>query len=80
MSTITLEEIQRNPKGLLERVRSGETLLLTENDQALAEIKPLIHKAKVPRPYGLSKGEFVVPDDFDDPLPDEFYDLFEGKE
>ena len=32
------------------------------------------------RPYGLSEGEFVVPDDFDDPLPEDILDLFEGKE
>jgi len=31
------------------------------------------------RPYGLCKGEFVVPDDFDDPLPDFLLDAFEGK-
>lgn len=30
-------------------------------------------------PIGLAKGEFVVPDDFDDPLPDDILDLFEGK-
>jgi hypothetical protein len=28
-------------------------------------------------PIGLAKGEFVVPDDFNDPLPDEILDLFE---
>jgi hypothetical protein len=32
---------------------------------------------RLPRPIGLGKGDFVVPDDFDDPLPkqleDEFY-------
>jgi len=80
MSTITLEELQRDPKGLLERISVGETLVLTEANQALAEIKPLSHKAKTPRPYGLAAGEFVVPDDFDHPLPDDFYELFEGKE
>ena len=30
------------------------------------------------RPLGLAKGEFVVPDDFNEPLPDEILDLFEG--
>jgi hypothetical protein len=30
-------------------------------------------------PIGLAKGEFVVPDDFNDPLPDEILDLFEPK-
>jgi hypothetical protein len=28
------------------------------------------------RPIGLAKGEFSVPDDFNDPLPDEILDLF----
>ncbi len=32
-----------------------------------------------PLPIGLAKGEFVVPDDFNDPLPDEILDLFEPK-
>ena len=31
------------------------------------------------RPFGLCAGEFVVPDDFDDPLPDHVLDAFEGK-
>ena len=30
------------------------------------------------RPYGLAKGEFSVPDDFDAPLPDDILDDFEG--
>jgi hypothetical protein len=29
------------------------------------------------RPDGLCKGEFVTPDDFDDPLPDEIIKEFE---
>lgn len=29
------------------------------------------------RPVGLAKGQFIVPDDFDAPLPDEILDLFE---
>ena len=31
------------------------------------------------RPYGLNEGEFVVPDDFDDPLPEDIMGSFEGK-
>ncbi len=30
------------------------------------------------RPYGLAKGEFVVPDDFDAPLPDDLVADFEN--
>ncbi len=30
------------------------------------------------RPFGLCQGEFTVPDDFNQPLPDDVLDLFEG--
>ena len=36
------------------------------------------HKLEIKqRPFGLCKGEFVVPDDFNEPLPDKILDLFE---
>ena len=36
------------------------------------------HKSEIKqRPFGLCKGDFVVPDDFNEPLPDEILDLFE---
>ena len=31
------------------------------------------------RPFGLCAGDFVVPDDFDDPLPDTILKSFEGE-
>lgn len=31
------------------------------------------------RPFGLCAGEFTVPDDFNDLLPDEILSLFEGE-
>ncbi len=30
------------------------------------------------RPYGLCEGDFVVPDDFDEPLPENILQDFEG--
>jgi prevent-host-death family protein len=80
MATITLHEIQQDVVGYLERVRSGETLVVTEKGQPLAEIKPLASApAKGLRPFGLAKGQFVMPDNFDDPLPEEVLRLFEGE-
>jgi hypothetical protein len=34
---------------------------------------------KQPRPFGLCTGEFIVPDDFDEPLPEEILSAFEGR-
>lgn len=32
-----------------------------------------------PRPIGLAKGQFTVPDDFNAPLPEDVLQMFEGK-
>lgn len=44
------------------------------------QIKHLIdfQAVKGNRRYGLAKGQFTVPDDFDAPLPDEILESFEG--
>ena len=36
-------------------------------------------ESKQPRPFGLCAGEFTVPNDFDEPLPEEILSAFEGK-
>ena len=64
--------------GISFDVRRGETVVITREDEPVAEIRPL-RNGKGRRPIGLAKGEFVVPDDFDDPLPDDILDAFEGK-
>lgn len=81
MTTISLDEIQRDLVGYLHRVAAGETLLIVQADKPVAEIKPVSSNAaaKQLRPIGLCAGEFVVPDSFDAPLPDDLLDAFEGR-
>ena len=84
MVTINIDDIQRDLVGYLHRVRAGETLLVLEADQPVAEIKPfrafepeLAVGVGEPRPFGLCAREFVVPDDFDAPLPEDILQDFE---
>lgn len=79
MTTITLEDIKRDLPGALKRVSAGETLLILEADQPVAELKPVPPVSQQLRPFGLCTGEFVVPADFDAPLPDEILAEFEGE-
>jgi antitoxin (DNA-binding transcriptional repressor) of toxin-antitoxin stability system len=79
MATITLDEIQRDLLGCLQRVRAGETLLITEANTPVAEIRPITSTAEQPRPLGLCRGEFVTPEDFDAPLSAEVLAEFEGR-
>ena len=78
MITITLEEIQRNLKSYLHRVKEGEICIVLDAGKPVAEIKPLAHKETELRPYGLCTGEFGVPKDFDAPLPEEIIMEFEN--
>ena len=73
---VTVEEIKENPEAIIHRVVEGETVVVTERDRPIAEIRP-IETVKRPRPFGLARGTFVVPDDFDEPLPEDVLRDFE---
>ena len=75
---VSLEEIERHPAEYLDRVIEGETVVIFQAERPIAEIRPVTETAAL-RPIGLAKGEFVVPDDFDAPLPDNILDEFEGR-
>ncbi len=79
MITISVQDIQRDPLGYLRRVEDGETLVVLRDERPVAEIKPLLLLPQQPRPFGLCAGEFTVPDDFDQPLPDDILKEFEGR-
>ena len=74
----TLEDIESGPAEYLHRVLDGETIVVYQGKRAVAEIRPVAETEKL-RPVGLAEGEFVVPDDFDEPLPDDLLDAFEGR-
>ena len=78
MDQISIAEMKKNLPDFLSRVEAGKTLVIVKSGKAIAEIKPINHKPKAPRPFGLCAGEFTVPDDFDDPLPEHIIAEFEG--
>jgi prevent-host-death family protein len=79
MSTVSLQELQRNPDALLDRVEAGEHLIVVRGDRPVAELRPVSATRPGLRPFGLCAGAFTVPDDFDAPLPEEILRGFEGR-
>ena len=73
MSYLTLEvEIDHgrvSSKGAEALPEKASGLLTILNPQPLSQ----------PRPIGLAKGQFTVPDDFNAPLPEDVLQTFEGK-
>lgn len=79
MSTISLHDLQQDLDALLDRVAAGEHLIVVRGGRPVAELRPVAPTCQNLRPFGLAAGEFVVPDDFDAPLPDDVLRGFEGQ-
>ena len=71
VTTINIAEAKAHLSEYLQRVESGETIIVARRNQPVAELRPIPSRAREPRPIGLCAGEFRVPDDFDSPLDDE---------
>lgn len=81
MTTITPQELARNPLGFLERVEAGEHIVVVRDHRPVAEFQPVAPPTPPrigQRPYGLAAGQFRLPDDFNDPLPEGVLREFEG--
>jgi antitoxin (DNA-binding transcriptional repressor) of toxin-antitoxin stability system len=78
MLSVTIDEIQREPLKYLRQVEAGETLVILRSNQPIAELRPIVTTKQL-RPFGLCAGEFIVPDDFDAPLPEDILNTFDGK-
>jgi antitoxin (DNA-binding transcriptional repressor) of toxin-antitoxin stability system len=78
MSTITVQEIQRDPLAFLRRVEAGESLLVLRDQHPVAEVRPVAAPNGEPRPYVLCAGQFTVPADFDEQPRGELFVPFEG--
>jgi prevent-host-death family protein len=79
MSTISLQDLARDPGALIDRVEAGERLVVVRGGRPVAELRPVPPAPVTPRPFGLAAGAFAFPDDFDAPLPDEVLREFEGR-
>jgi prevent-host-death family protein len=72
---VNIHEAKTHLSKLLERVALGEEVIIAKAGKPVAKLVPMNQKPKK-RVLGSAKGEFVVPDDFTDPLPKEVEDLF----
>lgn len=73
MSTVSLEEVKENPGAIFERVQKGESIFVVSDGAPTVEMRPSEAALKEHddlRPFGLCSGSFVVPPDFDTPLPE----------
>jgi prevent-host-death family protein len=71
MPTVTIEEAQNKLGELIHNLRSGEEVVIIENDQPVARLVPTASaSAAKPRQFGTLKGTVLSIEHFDDPLED----------
>lgn len=70
--TVDLGEAQSHLTELVALVKEGAEVIITEDGTPLARLLPMVVATK-PRVAGLNPGAIWVSDDFDEPLPDEFW-------
>ena len=78
MLIVSIEDAKARLTEYIKRAEAGEKIILTRHHQPVAELWPVSKKPDSPRPMGLCAGEFTVPDNFDEPLPETRLKDFEG--
>jgi prevent-host-death family protein len=70
--TVSIHDAQNNLREWVKRALQGDEVIIAEADKPLVRLVP-IAQSDQPRVAGLNQGEIWVSDDFDQPLPDEFW-------
>ncbi len=80
MKEVNTYEAKTQLSRLLRRVAAGEEITIANRGIPVARLVPVRCGKGAGRKLGMFRGKFVVPEDFDAPLPEEILDAFEGKE
>ena len=75
--TVTIEEAERHLEDLIEKANAGDEVILAKGGEPIAKLVALPREKQPeelpPRTVGDFRGEFWIADDFDAPLPDDFW-------
>ena len=77
METINVHDAKTHFSRLLDRAQEGQEFVIAKAGRPVARLGPLARRARKRR-LGLLDGKLRIPDDFNQPLPDEVIAAFEG--
>jgi prevent-host-death family protein len=72
---VGVHEAKTHLSRLLDRVAAGEEIVICRRGEPIARLVGA--DGPVRRRLGIDRGRFVVPDDFNAPLPDDLLELFD---
>jgi len=71
--TVSVDEAQIKLPDLLAQALAGNDVIITEHGTPVARLVPVVAHSKKKRVAGLNRGTISTTEDFDEPLPDEFW-------
>jgi len=74
-TTVNIHQAKTHFSKLIARVRTGEEIVVAKAGTPVARLVPIAARPKRRVP-GSARGQFVIHDNFDDPLPDDILDSF----
>ena len=79
MMKVNVAQAKAKMSELLRRVKSGETVIISERNVPVAELRPITKEAPRERSLDPLWPGWTVPSSFFEPLPDALLEAFEGK-
>lgn len=81
MQIVNIHEAKAHLSELLAKVEAGETVTIARRNKPIARLVAAEPEParKPPRPMGLAKNEFSIPDAFFEPMDEELLGLFTGE-
>jgi antitoxin (DNA-binding transcriptional repressor) of toxin-antitoxin stability system len=73
---VNMHDAKTNLSRYVAELKPGETLVICNRNEPVAEIRSIVRKKSKPR-VDFAKGEFTVPASFFEPLPAEFLKSFD---
>lgn len=76
MKMVNINEVKAKLSEFLDAVAQGETVIICNRNQPVAELRAVAKKRTEPRPIGLAKGTIKIHPSFYEPMSDEELDEF----
>jgi len=76
MTEVNVQQAKTQLSRLLDQAIAGEEVIITRSGRRLVRLAP-VENAPARRVLGTAKGDFVLPENFDDPLPEAILAEFE---
>lgn len=71
--TVNLDKVEKQLAELLAIVEHGSEIVIAQNGKPIARLASVVAPTKKKRIAGLNRGAIWTSEDFDAPLPDEFW-------